>query len=932
VTGAFKKGLTAFVAAGVFALVSPADARRDPGSALEWSERDGPSGIHVLDGSCVMRVGNLHINITNFGLIGSYPGSLTPWGNAPSAQWPAGSGAEYLWGAGLWVGAMRDNTPHVSTGEGGGHEFRPRDNLQDTIYEARGARIMRPVEGDRIAGRRRPQVGMNDDEDAQIDEEILNGYDDDGDGLIDEDFAQIGDQMMACTVYDNTRLASELYRDHAPLNLRVVQHSYAWSNSDADDYVGFDFEIMNIGSEELEDVYVGFYADCDVAWRADPVVENDLADRFTGLVLADNATYMPVNVYYMHDAEGENTLPGYVGVLFLSHTVDPSGYYAPRTSGVHAYRVFTGQRPFSSGGDPTNDTERYQVLSTERVDEPAISAEEGDWRFVISSGPFGHLSPGRTLRYSVALVAGGSLDELLRNCANAAQSWSGRQYDFDTSEYFGGNDGRESLLCSDEVEPGTGTGIPEALNRIMPNFGDISCMTTGESVGGVSLALIHTASLPEFRRIDDRWCIYVNMDNCTECSRLAGQVCTPDNGLWRTYNCSDNVRMPGEDLICTGINGLETTLRWATLAAAPPPPLLRTQTDDGAVHLFWEDSSEHAIDGLTGQVDFESYRIWRADDWDRPYGSSVENGPAASSWKLIAELDRVDDMIREQYGSDGTLVRRDTLALGLNTGLEANRYVPLCLSDPAYAGLAEAMSAVVAADTLGRFLSRPPLRDRDGYPRPGLEALLPWENEPAVLDTFFMVTGRAEDPALGIVGKRESTFYEYVDREVHNGFLYFYSVTATDMRLRRRGGRYICVGPGEVGDPSLGFTHAVPGTRSWSPEQAAQQQPNIYVYPNPATNISLGEFQRMHPNQDDPTGVRVMFANLPRAVNRIKVFTLDGDLVAEIDHDGRDGYGEASWNLVSRNGQQVVSGIYLFVVQSDDPRFRRFTGKFVLVR
>ena len=107
---------------------------------------------------------------------------------------------------------------------------------------------------------------------------------------------------------------------------------------------------------------------------------------------------------------------------------------------------------------------------------------------------------------------------------------------------------------------------------------------------------------------------------------------------------------------------------------------------------------------------------------------------------------------------------------------------------------------------------------------------------------------------------------------------------------------------------------------------------NIYVYPNPATRDALEEFQQFYPNGDDPTGVRVVFANLPRAKNKISIFTLDGDLVAEVEHDGRDGYGQASWNLMSRNGQEIVSGIYLYVVQSEDSRFDDFIGKFVIVR
>ena len=39
--------------------------------------------------------------------------------------------------------------------------------------------------------------------------------------------------------------------------------------------------------------------------------------------------------------------------------------------------------------------------------------------------------------------------------------------------------------------------------------------------------------------------------------------------------------------------------------------------------------------------------------------------------------------------------------------------------------------------------------------------------------------------------------------------------------------------------------------------------------------------------------------------------------------------GQARWNLISRNGQDVVSGIYLFVIDSDEGTQR---GKFVIIR
>ncbi len=107
---------------------------------------------------------------------------------------------------------------------------------------------------------------------------------------------------------------------------------------------------------------------------------------------------------------------------------------------------------------------------------------------------------------------------------------------------------------------------------------------------------------------------------------------------------------------------------------------------------------------------------------------------------------------------------------------------------------------------------------------------------------------------------------------------------------------------------------------------------NIYVYPNPATREALEEFQRQPPSPGNPTGERIMFNNLPAAHNTIRIFTASGDLVDTIYHDGTNQGGAVSWNLISRNGQEVVSGIYLYSVDSGDSRFAPFRGRFVVVR
>jgi hypothetical protein len=170
---------------------------------------------------------------------------------------------------------------------------------------------------------------------------------------------------------------------------------------------------------------------------------------------------------------------------------------------------------------------------------------------------------------------------------------------------------------------------------------------------------------------------------------------------------------------------------------------------------------------------------------------------------------------------------------------------------------------------------------------------------------------------------------------VHNGFIYFYSVTATDhARLPADNDENIDlpVGEGLGGDPGSSFTHTTPGTVSQTAEERAREGVNIYVYPNPATRDALEEYQELFPNGDDPTGVRVTFTNLPRARNTVSIYTVSGDLVQTIQHDGTNGVGHVSWNLMSRNGQEIVSGVYLYAVQSDDSRFEDFIGKFVVVR
>ncbi|HMB71309.1 MAG TPA: hypothetical protein VKU85_18510, partial [bacterium] len=84
----------------------------------------------------------------------------------------------------------------------------------------------------------------------------------------------------------------------------------------------------------------------------------------------------------------------------------------------------------------------------------------------------------------------------------------------------------------------------------------------------------------------------------------------------------------------------------------------------------------------------------------------------------------------------------------------------------------------------------------------------------------------------------------------------------------------------------------------------------------------------------EPTGRRLKFFNLPERAT-IRIFSLAGDLVAELEHDdalvGPGNRGQTSWNLISRNNQDTVSGVYLYHVESQMDGSTKI-GKFVVIR
>ncbi len=901
-----QHGLAAAICLALLAV--PASAWVPP--EVHPSGAPDPDGLSVVDGSYVMNVGELHMNITNHGLLGSKYSIVSTFSEAPSGQWPGGSGIEYLFCAGLWVGGVQHGEKLVSTGQYEA-EFRPRRGPDHTIYEARYGRRIRPTPQAARQGARIFEPSADDDGDGMINEDRLDGLDNDGDGLVDEDFEMMGSQMMVCTMVDNTELSREEYPDHDPMDLEIRQTAYAWEMEEIDDFIVVAYDIKNIGTSPISSVYLGMFVDCDIGYRdRGEAAFDDLAGYYNGVVRAPNGIYESVDVAYMRDGSQRDPVPGSFGVMFRG----------PSTAQhrIRSFQRYSADRPYALGGLPTNDAERYNELAKTRSDPDVEEDTEGDYRMLVSNGPWGTLFPGRSIHLEVVFVMGDGLEGMLETCSSVQQVWEGAWYDLDDDPWTGRN-GQESLVCIQDYGLTLNEFALSPLKDWDARYADLSC------VPDWAVHLITPLDLDHYP--DDRDCIWVNLDNCDECEALRGAPCSRSN-FFSFWNCNRWYIPLGQKVGCTGIGGRESVVRWIT-HAAPPPPRMRVWPTDRAVHVYWSDEPEYSLDFIDDDQDFESYQVWRADDWSRPAGTSEATGPSSELWQLIAEYDLDNVHFAERDLGNETYV--DTLPLGNNTGLEPVLYRPRCLDDPQYDGLAAAMEQVFAAGAHRGTEFRPPLRDPAGNVYPSMASLLPWEYHTAVLDTFFWATPWAGGPGE-IPAKRAVRFYEYVDDSVNNGFLYFYSVCTTDHAMYMDGETAVITGPGVDGDPATSFVTARPGTSAQNADDIAATGSRVYVYPNPATQESLAEFQQMFPNSDDPTGVRVMFANLPRTRAAIEIYTLDGDLVQVLDHDGSNGSGEAPWNMVSRNGQQIVSGVYLYVVRPYDRAYDDFVGKFVVIR
>ncbi|MEP7028596.1 MAG: hypothetical protein ABI960_08365, partial [Candidatus Eisenbacteria bacterium] len=356
-----------------------------------------------------------------------------------------------------------------------------------------------------------------------------------------------------------------------------------------------------------------------------------------------------------------------------------------------------------------------------------------------------------------------------------------------------------------------------------------------------------------------------------------------DNGYtWFDLDCN----------YCTGSVGLG---RRSWLAAAPPPnPHTRFTPGDQQVTLEWDNRSEYTPDPSSGLLDFKAYRLWKASNFTRPVGTS---GPGDELWALLAEFELfdenrplIDSLDTDQDGRFDAISRTWPILLNAQNH---QRLLPVDLPPLTGAG----------GDTVFTIGDRPYLDER-GAPHVARGIKVP-----------HYPVGR----------------YRFVDRNVLNGFVYFYSIAGKDST----GQRDVNGGRGTLAEQE-GRRAAVEGDGVVPQASQGLRAGQVYVVPNPYRGRAQWD---LSPSASDPTGTHVDFFNMPNGAWTLRIFTISGDLVQTLRHtdlqvNGRPQQetpedGQATWNLISRNGQDVASGIYMFSVQSG---LGTSQGRFVLIR
>jgi hypothetical protein len=865
--------------ASVKATVPEYEGKKEEGVSLHKLASDLPNAQQR-----VHRVGLLHMCVSNWGFFGSAPGHslynlkeskggcFNPNPDeevlAPSAEYPPGSGIDYLFWGGLWIGAIVDDHPYVSVGCDGWlwiHEFWPEADESSTP-ELEGAIVERST---------RANSSCYTTE-AVSEQDIIAVYSD--------------TSVELPLSPGNPKTDDFDKRDHFPLGLQITQQSYSWSYEYAEDFVLIDLFVKNIGVRKIKSMYMGLYIDADCGHKDENPYGNygaqDDICGFRELVTSPQGDCSDtVNLAWIADNDGH---------------------------GVDGEKIFTPVSPIS-------------VTGVRVVRSPKALDYSFNWFISNTSGAPKDWGPWKQESLEKWRDFNTCYPEVQNTFPNNVLGTPGG----DCSKYFilsnGEFDYDQIFACTwaedhpDEMWLAKSRECEDLADgydtRYLLSFGPFDQIAPGESL----IVTIGYIAGADFHKFPDNW---TNPSNKTPEQIYAGFDFSDfeTNATWaaKVYDNPD-VNDPGK--ACgDGTPDFKGP-------PPPPSPALSFETRKGRVKVKWNGKAvEKSRDSFNNRVDFEGYRIYRS------------RTGAIEDYALLGSYDKKDFKIyrlnrnkeSRPWEWRAASVSLDSLHSWLEgRGYEGYDYDMVIGDDPA--AFTKDKPFVIEDVMYPFYIRLSDSVDVDGQ-------LVVYDS--ILLTDYDSLYFEAQDWNVEFGDIVADTAYRnYVDRTspADTSDLYWdYEYELAEFAAQSV---YYAVTAFDVGDPQTGLqpleaSKLVNATLVYPVDDWAKVKEEglkVMVYPNPY-RIDGGYVE----NKYEKSGIRekrIRFVNLPPRCT-IRIFTLDGDLVQTIDHESSAADLDAtidSWNLISRNTQAVVSGIYLFSVEDKDTGDNQ-VGKFVIIK
>jgi hypothetical protein len=670
-------------------------------------------------------------------------------------------------------------------------------------------------------------------------------------------------------------------RAHIPLGIKITQRSMAWSYEYADDFILFDYLIKNIGHDRLRKVYIGLWVDGDT-WHTSRNSTEGWDDDIAG--------------FYRTNPAPEGC--GFIDTVNIAWHADNDGDPIPAANpNQWDYRSCTGVVGTRIVRTPSDSLAySYNWWITDYSD---ASLDFGPRMRGTTSRPFrdfdyGLGTPlGDRNKYYILSHPEFDYDLMWSAQDHTADGWLPPPSLADT--YARGYDCRYLLSFGPfDIDPGQslpltfvwvgGEDFHQAPEDFFSYFDAENPEVYYDRLNFNNLA------------VNARWAswIYDNPGVDTDGDGYKGKarVCLPD-GITDTTS-ADSIWYEGD-----GVPDFRG-------AGPPPAPKIQVIPSMGKLVIRFNGFySETTPDIFTKRLDFEGYRVYVALD-DRP-----------SSFSVIRsyDLENYDRFVwQEENGRMGWVQDEVPYTLDSLRILYGNS-----LFDPLhYTRANPANRNGELAYFEKQDFNQSSLTDLNGirkvYPdaiNPGTDSST-WEDDDLVFDYNEPLPKYYE--------------YEYVLDSLLPTLSYFLSVTAFDCGSPRSGLKSLET------KPENNYIEDYPQP---STEETAEHKLEVYVVPNPyridADYQASGFENRSRDIVDPERARRIQFFNLP-AVCKISIYSLDGDLVRQINHNypsGGPGSQHDSWDMITRNSQTVVAGLYYWVVESAD---QTQIGKVVVIK